>query len=83
MPRSRLRDLEPITLGSSSSLLVGHSVFGIGNPYGLDHTLTMGIVSGLGRELPSGFCPIKNAIQTTAATGHQAGGVLLNSKVSE
>ena len=62
-------DTRPIPLGKSSTLLVGQKVFAIGNPFGLDHTLTTGIVSGLGRELPSGNTgrPILGVIQTDAA----------------
>ena len=62
-------DARPIPLGKSSTLLVGQKVFAIGNPFGLDHTLTTGIVSGLGRELPSGNTgrPILGVIQTDAA----------------
>ncbi len=48
---SKIEELKPITLGQSSNLLVGQKVYAIGNPFGLDHTLTQGIVSGVGREL--------------------------------
>jgi hypothetical protein len=40
MPKSRLRDLQPALLGSSAGIVVGQAVWGVGNPYGLDHTLT-------------------------------------------
>ena len=58
--------LRPIPLGKSSSLQVGQKVFAIGNPFGLDHTLTTGIISGLSRELDSGNTgrPILGVIQT-------------------
>lgn len=44
-------ELRPLALGSSSRLMVGQRVLAIGNPFGLDQTLTQGIVSGLGREI--------------------------------
>lgn len=73
--------LIPVTLGSSSDLLVGQRVFAIGNPFGLDHTLTQGIISGVGRELNTGTYPIKNVIQTDAAINPgNSGGVLLDSR---
>lgn len=46
--------LHPTKLGDSAGLLVGQKVFAIGNPFGLDHTLTSGIISGTGREISSG-----------------------------
>ena len=43
--------LQPVTLGSSADLQVGQRVYAIGNPYGLDHTLTTGVISGTGKRL--------------------------------
>ena len=84
LPRHKAEALRPVVLGSSSSLLVGQSVFAIGNPFGLDHTLTQGVVSGLGRELSAGIFPIKGVIQTDAAINPgNSGGVLLDSQVRE
>ena len=40
--------LHPVTLGTSADLQVGQRVYAIGNPYGLDHTLTTGVISGTG-----------------------------------
>lgn len=73
--------LAPIDVGSSSSLLVGQKVFAIGNPFGLDHTLTMGIVSALGREVNgAGGRPLKGCVQTDAAINPgNSGGPLLDS----
>jgi putative serine protease PepD len=72
--------LKPLTLASSSSVQVGDAVYAIGNPYGLEETLTRGIVSALGREIsaPDG-AKITGAIQTDAALNPgNSGGPLLN-----
>ncbi|HEX9734858.1 MAG TPA: trypsin-like peptidase domain-containing protein [Thermoanaerobaculia bacterium] len=77
-PRERLR---PIRVGSSAGLRVGQEVLAIGNPFGLDQSLTVGIVSALGRELasPAGQ-PIRDVIQTDAAINPgNSGGPLLDS----
>ncbi|XP_031505237.1 protease Do-like 5, chloroplastic isoform X2 [Nymphaea colorata] len=73
--------LKPALLGTSQDLLVGQSCFAIGNPYGYEHTLTAGVVSGLGREIPSpSGQPILGAIQTDAAINPgNSGGPLLDS----
>jgi putative serine protease PepD len=72
--------LRPLKLVSSSSVQVGDAVYAIGNPYGLDETLTRGIVSALGREIsaPDG-AKISGAIQTDAALNPgNSGGPLLD-----
>jgi S1-C subfamily serine protease len=45
--------ITPIAKGASSNVKVGQAVFAIGNPFGFDHTLTTGVVSGLGRTIQS------------------------------
>jgi len=72
----------PIVVGSSDSLSVGQTVLAIGNPFGLDHTLTTGVVSALGREVDGvGGRPIKGCIQTDAAINPgNSGGPLLDSR---
>ncbi len=73
--------LKPIPIGRSANLRVGQSVYAIGNPFGLDQTLTTGIISALGREIESqGRVPIRDVIQTDAAINPgNSGGPLLNS----
>jgi S1-C subfamily serine protease len=77
-PSSRLR---PIPLGTSRDLQVGQKVFAIGNPFGLDRTLTTGIISALGREIESiTQRRIREVIQTDAAINPgNSGGPLLDS----
>jgi S1-C subfamily serine protease len=74
--------LHPIPwIGKSGDLQVGQRVFAIGNPFGLDQTLTTGIVSALGRTIEgAGGVPIDDAIQTDAAINPgNSGGPLLDS----
>ncbi|WP_243295179.1 S1C family serine protease [Geothrix mesophila] len=73
--------MRPIPIGRSSDLQVGQSVSAIGNPFGLDHTLTRGVISALGREIGTGYnTHILNVIQTDAAVNPgNSGGPLLDS----
>jgi len=73
--------LKPLPLGDSKSLLVGQKVFAIGNPFGLDHTITSGIVSALDREITAVTGrTIQGVIQTDAAINPgNSGGPLLDS----
>jgi S1-C subfamily serine protease len=73
--------LKPIMLGQSGNLQVGQKVLAIGNPFGLDQTLTTGIVSALGRQIESVTRrPIRGVIQTDAAINPgNSGGPLLDS----
>ncbi|MBL0211219.1 MAG: trypsin-like peptidase domain-containing protein [Holophagaceae bacterium] len=73
--------LKPLPLGKSTELLVGQTAYAIGNPYGLDHTLTSGIVSALNREISSSLGnAIRGVIQTDAAINPgNSGGPLLDS----
>jgi len=75
------KSLKPLELGTSNDLQVGQKVFAIGNPFGFDHSLTTGVISGLGREIraESGQV-IRDVIQTDAAINPgNSGGPLLNS----
>ncbi|MFW6097781.1 MAG: S1C family serine protease [Chloroflexota bacterium] len=74
--------LTPVELGSSADLRVGQRAIAIGNPFGLDRTLTMGVISALGRPLQtSGDNFIYNVVQTDAAINPgNSGGPLLDSR---
>lgn len=79
--KAALAQVRPCKFGSSANLQVGQTVLAIGNPFGLDHTLTTGVVSGTERtiEAMTGK-PISGAIQTDAAINPgNSGGPLLNS----
>ena len=78
-PPERLR---PLAIGRSDDLEVGQKVFAIGNPFGLDQTLTAGIVSGLGRQIESkSGQTIRGVIQTDAAINPgNSGGPLLDNE---
>lgn len=70
----------PIQPGSSKNLIVGQKVFAIGNPFGLDHTLTTGIISALGRTIKNKTLDMDDLIQTDAAINPgNSGGPLLDS----
>jgi S1-C subfamily serine protease len=78
-------DYDTVSFGSSSELIVGQTVVAIGNPFGLDKTVTTGVVSAVNREFRAGTArtpanrPIRNCIQTDAAINPgNSGGPLLN-----
>ncbi|MEN8200288.1 MAG: trypsin-like peptidase domain-containing protein [Thermodesulfobacteriota bacterium] len=75
------RLLKPILVGGSVELQVGQKVFAVGNPFGLDQTITSGIISALGREIKAiTGRTIRNMIQTDAAINPgNSGGPLLDS----
>jgi len=73
--------LQPVELGDSSALVVGEQVFALGNPFGLDWTMTSGIVSAVGRTIQSGTSnySIPEVVQTDAAINPgNSGGPLLD-----
>jgi putative serine protease PepD len=72
--------LHPLSLGDSGAVKVGDGVVAIGNPFGLDDTVTTGIVSALNREITApDNSPIEGAIQTDAAINHgNSGGPLFD-----
>jgi S1-C subfamily serine protease len=82
--RQLLSSLKPLVLGNSSKSDVGDTVIAIGNPFGLSDTMTTGIVSGIGRSLPTsvgGGFSIPNIIQTDAPINPgNSGGPLLNTR---
>jgi 2-alkenal reductase len=79
-PEDKLRQLAPVRLGDSSALKVGQTVVAIGNPFGLERSQSMGIISSLGRTRPGlDQRLITNMIQTDAAINPgNSGGPLLN-----
>lgn len=76
-----LSGMFPLRVGLSRNLQVGQKVVAIGNPFGFDHTVTCGIVSALGRQMPGiGGVTIRDMIQTDASINPgNSGGPLLNS----
>jgi S1-C subfamily serine protease len=74
--------LHPLSLGDSSTVQVGDAVVAIGSPFGLNETVTSGIVSALHRDInATNNATIQNAIQTDAAINHgNSGGPLLNAE---
>jgi len=78
-------ELPIVDLGDSSELLVGQLVVAVGSPYGLDHSVTSGVISALGRSLPDGLAaaegiyPLVDVIQTDAAINPgNSGGALVD-----
>jgi 2-alkenal reductase len=71
----------PLAIGTSADLKVGQAAYAIGNPFGLDHTLTTGVISALQRRLPTGEGrELSGVIQTDAAINPgNSGGPLLDS----
>jgi 2-alkenal reductase len=80
------QEIHPLAIGDSSALQIGQPVVAIGNPFGLSGTMTLGIISGLGRTQPahadptgSGFFSTADVIQTDAAINPgNSGGPLFN-----
>lgn len=78
--RAKARDFEPLALGESRAVRVGDLAIAVGNPFGLDRTLTVGVVSGTDRKIkaPNGVS-IDEAVQTDAAINPgNSGGPLVN-----
>lgn len=76
-----LKSFQPFELAHTQDLMVGQKAIAIGNPFGLDHSLTMGVISALGRQIPGvGGVSIRNMIQTDASINPgNSGGPLLDS----
>lgn len=76
-----LESFTPFQMASTRDLLVGQKAIAIGNPFGLDHTLTVGVISALGRQVPGvGGVTIHDMIQTDASINPgNSGGPLLDS----
>ncbi len=78
----QLQDFAPFILAPTANLVVGQKVLAIGNPFGLDHSLTTGVISALGRQVPgAGGVSIYQMIQTDASINPgNSGGPLLDSR---
>jgi S1-C subfamily serine protease len=78
---SSLKSFKPLEVVHLTDLMVGQKAIAIGNPYGLDHSLSKGVISALGRQVPGiGGVTIHNMIQTdTPINPGNSGGPLLNS----
>lgn len=75
-----IENITPVPIGNSGELRLGSIVLAIGNPFGLDHTVTMGIVSAKGRA-NVGITDYEDFIQTDAAINPgNSGGALINLK---
>jgi S1-C subfamily serine protease len=76
-----LKDFKPLEIAPTSELQVGQKALAIGNPFGFDHSLTVGVVSAVGRQMPGvGGVTIHDMIQTDAAINPgNSGGPLLDS----
>lgn len=79
---AKIRSLKPLAIADTDHLQVGQKAIAIGNPFGLDHTLTAGVVSALGRTIPGyGGVKISDMIQTDASINPgNSGGPLLDSE---
>ncbi len=78
--RGTVTNLRPIPLGRSSDLQVGQAVYAIGNPLGLDHTLSTGVISAMGRSITTEIGQLDNVIQVDATINPgNSGGPLLDS----
>lgn len=76
---NRLVPMHPLPIGESATLEVGQSVYAIGNPFGRDHSMSKGIISGKSRTLDIGERPIQGCIQTDASINPgNSGGPLLD-----
>jgi Do/DeqQ family serine protease len=74
-------DIEPAWLSSESDLMIGETVIAIGNPFGLSHTVTTGVISALNRSIQAGDQVFRDFIQTDASINPgNSGGPLLNIK---
>ncbi len=77
----KLKDFQAFELAPTKDLLVGQKAIAIGNPFGLDHSLTVGVISAVGRQVPGiGGVTIRDMIQTDASVNPgNSGGPLLDS----